>query len=163
MAHHQILILGGGTAGLTAASQLRRARPELEVAILEPSRDHYYQPGWTLVGGGVFTLEQTHRLEVDLIPEGVVWIHDAVASFDPDANAVRTAGGATITYDVLVVATGIKLCWERIKGLSEALGSDGVTSNYSREHAAYTWQTIQNFQGGNAVFTYPETPIKCAD
>ncbi len=162
MDHHQILIVGGGSAGLTVASQLRRARPQLEIAILEPSPDHYYQPGWTLVGGGVFTLEQTHRAEAELIPEGVRWIHDGAAGFDPAAGTVTTTSGATLRYDVLVVATGIKLCWDRIEGLPEALGSNGITSNYSREHVAYTWRTIQEFQGGNALFTYPDTPIKCA-
>jgi sulfide:quinone oxidoreductase len=162
MAHHPILIVGGGAAGLTVASQLLRARPGLQIAILEPSADHYYQPGWTLVGGGVFTLEQTHRPEGDLIPEGVRWIHDGAAGFDPAASTVTTSGGDTLSYDVLVVATGIKLCWERIKGLPEALGSHGITSNYSREHVTYTWRTIQEFSGGNALFTYPDTPIKCA-
>ena len=162
MAHHQILIVGGGAAGLTAASQLKLARPELAITILEPSPDHYYQPGWTLVGGGVFSLEQTHRPEAELIPAGVEWIREGAASFDPAANSVTTTSGASLSYDVLVVATGIKLLWERIKGLPEALGSNGITSNYSKDLVAYTWETIQAFQGGNALFTYPDTPIKCA-
>ena len=166
MAHHQILIVGGGAAGITAAAQLKRARPALAVTILEPSSDHYYQPGWTLVGAGVFSLEETRRAEADLIPAGVTWIRDAVAGFDPDRNLVSTASGQSLGYDVLVVATGLQLCWDKIKGLSEALGQGGVCSNFSQHHAAYTWDTLQAFKGGqgaagNAVFTCAPMPIKC--
>ena len=167
MAHHQILIVGGGAAGITVAAQLKRARPSLDVAILEPCSDHYYQPGWTLVGAGVFSLDETRRAEGDLIPSGVTWIRDAVASFQPEANQLTTTTWATLSYGVLVVATGMKLCWDKIKGLPEALGSGGVCSNYSRDHAAYTWEAIQAFQGGKAggtandVFTCAPMPIKC--
>jgi len=161
MAKPRILIVGGGAAGLTAASQLLRARPELAITLLEPAADHDYQPGWTLVGGGVFSLEQTRRNEADLIPAGVTWIREGAAGFDPEAATVTTSSGQVITYDALVVATGLRLCWEAIKGLPEALGQGGVCSNYSREHAAYTWECIQAFQGGNAVFTCPPMPIKC--
>ena len=161
MAQPRILIVGGGAAGLTAASQLLRARPGLAITLLEPSGDHHYQPGWTLVGGGVFSLEQTRRNEADLIPAGVTWIREGAAGFDPEAGTVTTSSGQLIAYDALVVATGLRLCWEAIQGLPEALGQDGVCSNYSREHAAYTWQCIQAFQGGNAVFTCPPMPIKC--
>ncbi|MGB5133863.1 MAG: FAD/NAD(P)-binding oxidoreductase [Prochlorococcaceae cyanobacterium] len=161
MPHHQILIIGGGAAGITAAAQLKRARNGLDVAIVEPSREHYYQPGWTLVGGGVFTLEETRRAEADLIPASVRWIEDAATGFDPDHNQVLTANHGAIGYDVLIVATGLKLCWDRIEGLSEALGQGGVCSNYSKDHAAYTWEAIQAFEGGNAVFTCPPMPIKC--
>ena len=161
MAQHRILIVGGGAAGLTAASQLLRARPDLAITLLEPSEDHYYQPGWTLVGGGVFSLEQTRRREADLIPQGVEWIREGAASFDPAAASVTTSSGRRLEYDALVVATGLRLCWEAIEGLSEALGRGGVCSNYSRDHAAYTWQCIQAFRGGNAVFTCPPMPIKC--
>jgi len=161
MAHHQILIVGGGAAGITAAAQLKKARPSLDVAILEPSQDHYYQPGWTLVGGGVFSMDETHRREVDLIPSGVHWIREAAAGFDPEHNTVRTSGGQQLSYDVLIVATGLKLCWDRIEGLPEALGKGGVCSNYSREFAPYTWEAIQAFKGGNAVFTCAPMPIKC--
>ena len=161
MAHHQILIVGGGAAGITAAAQLRRARPSLDVAILEPSGEHYYQPGWTLVGGGVFSLEETRRAEGDLIPSGVTWIREAVAGFDPEHNTVTTASGQAFSYDVLIVATGLKLCWDRIEGLAEALGQGGVCSNYSKDFAPYTWEAIQAFKGGNAVFTCAPMPIKC--
>ena len=161
MAHHQVLIVGGGAAGITAAAQLKRARPQLDVAILEPSADHYYQPGWTLVGAGVFSLDETRRAEGDLIPSGVTWIRDAVASFQPEANQLTTTTGATHSYGALVVATGMKLCWDKIKGLPEALGSGGVCSNYSRDHAAYTWEAIQAFKGSSAVFTCAPMPIKC--
>jgi len=161
MAQPRILIVGGGAAGLSAASQLPRARPGLAITLLEPAADHYYQPGWTLVGGGVFSLEQTRRKEADLIPAGVTWIRAGAASFDPDAATVTTTGGQVLTYDALVVATGLRLCWEAIKGLAEALGQGGVCSNYSREHASYTWECIQAFQGGHEVFTCPPMPIKC--
>ena len=161
MAQPRILIVGGGAAGLTAASQLRRARPELAITILEPAQHHDYQPGWTLVGAGVFSLEQTRRREAELIPAGVEWIREAAAGFDPAANTVTTTTGRQIGYDVLVVATGLRLCWEAIEGLPEALGEGGVCSNYSRQHAAYTWECIQAFKGGTAVFTCPPMPIKC--
>jgi len=161
MTHHQILIVGGGAAGITAAAQLKRARNGLDVAIVEPSSDHYYQPGWTLVGGGVFSLDETHRAERDLIPSGVHWIQDAVSGFDPDHNQITTTGGQTLGYDVLIVATGITLAWDRIKGLREALGKGGVCSNYSKDFAPYTWEAIQAFSGGNAVFTCAPMPIKC--
>jgi len=161
MGHHQVLIVGGGAAGITVAARLKKARPALDIAILEPSSDHYYQPGWTLVGGGVFSLEQTRRNEASLIPAGVTWIRESAAGFTPESNSVSTSAGQTLTYDALVVATGMKLNWEAIKGLPEALGKGGVCSNYSKDFAAYTWECIQNFKGGNAVFTCAPMPIKC--
>lgn len=158
---HRVLIVGGGAAGITTASLLRRQRPQLDVAILEPSGEHYYQPGWTLVGGGVMTLEQTRRSEASLIPKGVSWIRAAATGFDPDHNTVTTSTGDTISYDVLVLATGLRCRWDQIEGLSESLGSHGVCSNYSKDFAPYTWKSIQSFTGGNAVFTMPSTPVKC--
>ena len=161
MTHHQVLVVGGGAGGITAAAQLRRARPQLDIAILEPAHEHWYQPGWTLVGGGVFSLDETRRAERDLIPSGVTWIEEAATGFDPDHNRVTTSGGQTLSYDVLIVATGLTLAWDRIEGLREALGQGGVCSNYSKDYAPYTWEAIQAFKGGNAVFTCAPMPIKC--
>jgi len=93
MTHHQILVIGGGAAGITAAAQLRRARPSLDIAILEPASEHWYQPGWTLVSGGVFSLDETRRAERDLIPSGVTWIQAAARGLDPDRNQVTTSDG----------------------------------------------------------------------
>jgi sulfide:quinone oxidoreductase len=159
--HHRVLIVGGGAAGITLAHILLRQRPELDVAILEPSADHYYQPGWTLVGGGVFRIAQTRRDEAGLIPPGCRWIQAAATSFDPEHNLVRTNLETMIGYEVLVVATGLQCRWDQIEGLSDALGTHGVCSNYSKDFAPYTWHSIQSFQGGNAVFTMPATPVKC--
>jgi sulfide:quinone oxidoreductase len=161
MPHHPILIVGGGAAGITVAAQLKRARHSLEVAILEPATDHYYQPGWTLVGGGVFSLEETRRSERDLIPAGVAWIQAGAAGFDPDHNTVTTTEGELLSYDVLIVATGLQLCWDKVEGLRDALGQGGVCSNYSKDFAPYTWEAIQAFRGGQAVFTCAPMPIKC--
>ncbi|MEB3322308.1 MAG: FAD/NAD(P)-binding oxidoreductase [Synechococcaceae cyanobacterium] len=159
--HHQVLIVGGGAAGITVASILRRRRPELDVAILEPSADHWYQPGWTLVGGGLMAIERTRRDEAGLIPPGVTWIRSAATAFAPERHRVRTGAGEDIGYDALVVATGLQCRWERIPGLAEALGHHGVCSNYSPRWAPATWRAIREFRGGTAVFTVPDTPIKC--
>lgn len=158
---HTVVIVGGGTAGITVAAQLRRARRDLDIAIVEPSEVHYYQPLWTLVGGGVLPPEQTRRPEMGLIPPGVEWIRDQVVTFDPDAQSVGLASAKTVSYEWLVVAVGIQIDWHGVEGLAETIGQNGVCSNYSYDTVGYTWQCIRSFEGGNAVFTQPSTPIKC--
>jgi sulfide:quinone oxidoreductase len=110
--HHEIVIVGGGTAGITVAAQLTKGwRCRRDVAIVEPSDKHYYQPLWTLVGGGLACKEATERSERSVIPRRAHWIHDAVSEFLPEQNAIRTRGGNTITYDWLVVAAGLQINW----------------------------------------------------
>ncbi|AFY85365.1 NAD(P)/FAD-dependent oxidoreductase [Oscillatoria acuminata] len=159
--HHQILAIGGGSAGISTSSQLLAKNPALDIAIIEPSDIHYYQPGWTLTGGGVFQIEDTRKPQKDVMPKGVTWIKDKAVKLNPDGNTVITASGLEIEYDCLIVCPGIQIDWHLIKGLKQALGKEGVTSNYSPTYAPYTWETIKNFQGGNALFTFPNTPIKC--
>ncbi len=159
--HHPILILGGGTGGIAVASHLFKELDSPEIAIIEPAETHYYQPGWTFVGAGIFKKEQTARPMAEVIPDKVKWIHDAAATVDPENNLVTTASGQTITYDFLVVATGIHIDWDAIPGLREGLGRDGIVSNYSYETAPVTWETIRSFEGGTALFTQPKPPFKC--
>lgn len=159
--HHAVVIIGGGTAGLTVAAQLKKARKALDVAVVEPSDTHWYQPLWTLVGGGLNKVSDTARPMADVIPDGVTWVKERAGGFNPEGNAVTLESGDELTYDYLVVAPGIQLNWHLIDGLPETLGRNGVTSNYRVDLAPYTWQVIQGLKGGRAVFTQPSTPIKC--
>lgn len=159
--HHHILIIGGGSAGITVAAQLLRADSTLDLAILEPSDKHYYQPAWTLVGAGAFNLQDTVREEKDQIPQNAKWIKSYASTFDPEANTVVTRDGTSISYDYLIVAAGIQLDWDGIPGLKESIGTKSVCSNYDYQYAEYTFETIKNFKGGTALFTQPATPIKC--
>ena len=158
---HRVVIIGGGNAGISVAARLRKAAPNLDIAIIEPSTKHYYQPLWTLVGGGVFPKEQSEREEASVIPPGVTWIREAVEVLCPAEDTVTTTTGRVVRYDFLVVAAGIQINWDWVEGLPEALGHDGVCSNYSYASVDSTWEAIRNFRGGNAVFTHPRTPIKC--
>ncbi len=159
--NHQIVIVGGGNAGISVASQLLRKNRDLDIAIIEPSDKHYYQPAWTLVGAGVFDVKKTIRNEADVMPKKVKWIKQKVVSFQPEANTIVLDNNQTLGYQYLIVAPGIQLNWNEIKGLIETLGENGVCSNYSVELAPYTWECISNFKGGKALFTNPNTPVKC--
>ncbi|MDA0377951.1 MAG: FAD/NAD(P)-binding oxidoreductase [Bacteroidetes bacterium] len=160
--HHQVLIIGGGTAGITVAAQLRRKDRSLGIAIIEPSEVHYYQPAWTLVGAGTYDLQATRKPTTDFIPSGVTWIKERVATIAAAENKVTLQTGEDITYDWLVVAAGIQIDWHKVKGLPEAIGKGGVCSNYGFEKAPYTWEVLQSLKAGDkAFFTQPNTPIKC--
>jgi sulfide:quinone oxidoreductase len=158
---HQIVIVGGGTAGISVAARLLRKK-YTDVAVIEPSDQHYYQPAWTLVGGGQFDLAKTARPESKVMPKGATWIKKAASSFDPDNNTVTCSDGTSYEYDVLVVCPGIQLDWNKIDGVEATLGKNGVSSNYQYDLAAKTWDFIRNTRSGTAVFTMPSGPIKCA-
>lgn len=158
---HQIVIVGGGNAGLSVASKLLSKNKQLDIAVVDPATKHYYQPAWTLVGSGVFDIKKTERNEADVIPKGVKWIKQKVTGFMPESSAIQLEGGTSLRYDYLVVAAGIQLNWHEIKGLKETLGKNNVCSNYSFEHAPYTFECLKNFKGGTAIFHNPHTPIKC--
>ncbi len=159
---YDVVIVGAGAGGLAAAGSLLKRDSNLDIAIIEPRDTHYYQPGWTLVGGGVFSRNQTKRPMKSLMPKNVKWIKAAVAGFRPEANSVVIEGGEQIKYEALVVSPGLKLDWDKIKGLRETLGRNGVTSNYRFDLASYTWELVKSLKGGKALFTQPPMPIKCA-
>jgi sulfide:quinone oxidoreductase len=158
---HQVVIVGGGAAGISVAARLQRRRPDLDIAVIEPSERHYYQPLWTLVGAGVLPKERTLRSEESLVPNGVSWIREPVVQFEPERNRVSTRSGGHVVYDFMVVAPGIQIDWGSVDGLPAALGHDGVCSNWSYDIVDRTWDFIREFQGGTAVFTLPATPAKC--
>lgn len=159
---HQIVVVGGGSAGIAVAATLLRKNKTLDVAIIEPSDTHYYQPAFTLVGGGSYNIDDTKRAESRCVPSGANWIKDAVDSFDPDNNTLTTANGNTIGYDYLIVCPGIQLDWNKVEGLEDTIGKNEVCSNYLPQYATYTWECIRKFKGGKAIFTQPPMPIKCA-
>ncbi len=159
---YQVVIIGGGTAGITVAASLLLRDPALSIAVVEPASAHYYQPLWSLVGGGIFSRERSMRPMAEVMPPGVTWIRDAVAEFAPESDQITTLGGETLSYEQLVVAAGIQLDWDAIDGLSGNVGTAGICSNYSYDTVAYTWECLRNFDGGAALFTFPAGPIKCA-
>ncbi|NVK40739.1 MAG: TIGR01244 family phosphatase [Oceanospirillaceae bacterium] len=159
---HDVLIVGGGAGGQAVAGSLLRRQPDLDIAIVEPRTEHYYQPGWTLVGGGVFDRRDTVRPMEKVMPEDVKWYRAAAAAFQPEHQQLVLEDGERIGYRVLVVAPGLQLDWDAIPGLRDTLGCNGVTSNYLFDLAPYTWELVQNLRGGRALFTQPPMPIKCA-
>ncbi|HBX38490.1 MAG TPA: NAD(FAD)-dependent dehydrogenase, partial [Pseudohongiella sp.] len=160
--HFDIVIVGAGAGGISVAASLLKRKTGLSIALVDKSEKHYYQPGWTMVGGGIFDAAQTERTTASLIPDGANWIKAAVTEFEPDNNIVRLDDNSQLTYERLIVAPGLKLNWEGVEGLTDTLGLNGVTSNYRYDLAPYTWKLVQGLKSGRALFTQPPMPIKCA-
>src|ERR1019366_4537860 len=136
---HQVVIVGGGNGGISVAARLLRAGRRLDVAILEPSETHYYQPLSTLVGGGGVSKEKSARPQADVIPKGATWVRSAVTQFVPEANQVLTEEGERVEYQFLVVAPGIELNWDAVAGLRGNVGRNDVVSNYEYDQCERTW------------------------
>ncbi|WP_426182367.1 FAD-dependent oxidoreductase [Pseudomonas sp. TWRC1-2] len=157
-----IVVIGGGSAGIGLLASLLKRDPHLNITLIEPSEYHCYQPAWTLVGGGAYDVKKTRRPLADVLPNGVTWVQAAVTELLPEAQTLVLDSGQRVTWNNLIVCPGLRLAWEKVEGLQDTLGQNSVTSNYSYEHAAYTWQLVQQLKGGKAIFTQPAMPIKCA-
>lgn len=158
-AEYDVLIIGAGTAGIMTAAMLHRRDATKSIAIIDPTDTHYYQPAWTLVGAGTYDYNKTGRPMDTVIPSGVTWIKDKAVEIIPEDNAVATEEHGLVRYNALVVAPGLVMEPGMIDGLSEALEARIAVSNYTDPEE--TWRQLQKFKGGNALFTQPNTPIKC--
>ncbi len=159
--HHKIVIIGGGSAGISVAARLLNSG-ESDVAVIDPAEVHYYQPLWTLVGGGLAPAGASARAQAAVMPPGAAWIKAAAVEVDPDRRRVGLSSGEEVGYDFLVVCPGIALDWDRLPGAAETLGRAGVSTNYQFDLAPKTWEFIKGMRSGTAVFTMPSGPIKCA-
>ena len=160
----RIVVVGGGTGGMAVVSALAQLpnRKQFEITLVEPAEHHYYQPQLTMVGAGLFPREVTRRPMATLVPSSINWVNEACAEFLPHENHLQTLSGKRVDYDYLIVATGLKLDWDKIDGLKGNLGKHGICSNYSYDSVASTWDNIRNLKRGVAMFTFPPPPIKCA-
>jgi len=157
--HHQVLIIGGGTAGIMVAAMMKKKNPKISIGLMEPADKHYYQPIWTLVGANDFKFKDSIRSMSSVMPQGVDWIKEFAETFEPEQNKVTSKNGNEYTYDYLVVAPGLKIAPDLVPGLAEAMDKGVVCSNYTDPE--HTWEVLKNFKGGTALFTQPATPIKC--
>ncbi len=159
-----IVIVGGGAAGITMASLVRRRMPKANVTIVEPAERHFYQPGFTMIGAGVWKSDDIWVREESLIPKGVRWIREKAAAVEPDHKVVVTSGGQRLRYDFLILVPGIQENWSLVDGISKAtLGQGNAHSIYDFEGSIRTRAAIERFveTGGRGVYADTWTKLKC--
>lgn len=160
--HYKLLIVGAGAGGCAVANKFTSKLGAEEVGVIEPNEVHHYQPLWTLVGGGIKHVADCSQLTSKVLPRKCEWIREAAAGFNPDKCIVTLSSGEEIKYEYLVVATGLQLRFDKIKGLPAGFAKDPtLCSNYDYAYVQKTWPAIKNFKGGNAFFTIPNSSIKC--
>lgn len=162
----RIVIAGAGAAGLSCAARLMAGLDGAEIILIDARKQHFYQPGFTLVASGVKPQNYPTSTTAEYVPAGVKLVEERVAEIDPESNKVVTESGQTFDYDYLIVATGLKLDYASIEGMDEALiGKNGLGSIYHSPEGAYaTWEQMSAFadKGGVGVFLRPDTEMKCA-
>jgi sulfide:quinone oxidoreductase len=155
-----VLIVGGGNAGVSAAARLLR-KGVAGVALIEPQLVHTYRPLLSYVGGGQSSMREAERTQRSVIPRGCTWLRDSAVMIDPDSRTVWCASGRRYRYRDLILGTGLVPDTDALAGIHTALDSEAVASNYVHR-AEETWQLVRDMpRGGHAVFTVPRPPVSC--
>jgi sulfide:quinone oxidoreductase len=159
----RIVILGGGTGGTLVANRLRRALDEDEATITVVDRDdrHVYQPGLIFVPFGMAHVEGIVRPRRRQLRDGIAFRESAVNSVDLEADEVHLEDGTTLGYDVLVVASGVRLQPEETEGMTGPGWNERVFSFYDVDGAEALGAALQRFEGGRLVVNVVDMPIKC--
>ncbi|KIW89304.1 uncharacterized protein Z519_10157 [Cladophialophora bantiana CBS 173.52] len=164
--NHKVVVVGGGSAGLAVSHQLLRTGKfaRNDIAVVDPAQWHHYQPGWTLVGGGLKTKEELRKPLESLIDPKLKFYNEGVTTFSPKENLLMLNNGDSLNYEQLVVVPGIKVNFDSIKGLPEALADPNslVSSIYGYNTCDKVFHTVTSLRKGTAIFTQPAGVVKCA-
>lgn len=160
-AHHEVLVIGGGNAGISVAARILR-KSRAEVAIVEPRSEHYFQPLFSHIAAGAARMAEAVRPQHSVMPRRAHWIQAQAVEVLPEENTVVLVDGRRVGYDQLIVCPGLQLDFGAVPGLLEAMDGVHGSSDYDPELVARTWELIRGLGGGTAVFTQPPGPAKCA-
>jgi len=158
---YQVVIIGGGNAGISLAARLMRYGIK-DIALIEPKEHHFYQPLFSHIAGGRAEVKEAVRSQESVTPKGVAWIKDKAADVDATSNVVTLESGSTVTYGHLVLCPGLQYNWDAVPGLSEAVHSPHGSSHYEFELAPKLWTLLSSMTSGTVIFTMPAGPVKCA-
>jgi len=161
----EILVIGGGYGGATAAKYLRLfSNNTAKVTLIEPNASFVSCPLSNLVIGGSRKLaELTSPYDNLSKRHGIKIIQDSVASIDPDKKTVKLASGKTLPYDKVIVSPGVSLMMNSIEGLVQA-NQAGITLQAWKagaETVALHKQLASMRDGGTFAISIPEAPYRC--
>ena len=158
--HHEVLVVGGGNAGISLAARLLRDGAS-DVAIVEPQDVHRYRPLLNYVGAGEASMSSLEKPMADVMPDGCTWIRDSVVSVDPQAATVRIRDGRTLRWSTLVLGPGMVEDWDATPGLREAYDDGWAGSTFLPDSAPQVWSSLSRIRTGSVVFTVPPEPSPC--
>jgi sulfide:quinone oxidoreductase len=163
VAKKRIVILGGGTGGTMTANRLRRRfdADEAEIQVVDRDDKHVYQPGLLFVPFGLAQLEEIVRPRRRQLRDGITFHQNEVDSVATDRDEVVLDDGSVLAYDVLVVASGVRLQPEETEGLTGPGWNERVFTFYSPEGAQALQGALERFDGGRLVVNLVDMPIKC--
>lgn len=118
--HVPLCIIGGGSGGVTLLGHLIRQKGFLpqDVRVFDPSVLHHYQPGWTMIGGGLINNPDQFATDTLKMVKGNVALERAqIVKISPKENTFVTSDGRSFSYDHLVLSTGIKSDFSQIEGI----------------------------------------------
>lgn len=159
--HHDVVIVGGGNAGLSLAGRLRRDGAQ-DVVVVEPRHEHHYRPMLSYVAGGQATLDDLRRPQQSVLPAGVRWVRDSVASVDPERSVVVLTGGGELHYTDLALCPGSQVDWDAIPGTEAAVRTPHAATSYLPASAVDTWEMLSTLTAGRAVFVISDRHVPCA-
>jgi sulfide:quinone oxidoreductase len=159
----RIVILGSGTGGTLAANRLRRHFDEdaVDITVIDQDDRHVYQPGLLFVPFGLAHPDEIVRPRASQLRHGITYRQAAIDRVDLETDTVHLLDGSTVTYDVLVVATGSSLATGETEGLTGPAWMERVFTFYTLEGASALAGAFARFDGGRVVVNVVDMPIKC--
>ncbi|MBI4975840.1 MAG: NAD(P)/FAD-dependent oxidoreductase [Spirochaetes bacterium] len=157
----KVVIIGAGTAGTITANLLaKRAGKDVAITVVDADPWHYYQPGFLFIPFGMYTKEQVRREKKKYLPRGTEFILKKADHIDTAQKKITLAGGDTLSYDYLVIATGCDIVPEEIPGMSDGWRKN-IFDYYTYEGSCALFDAMHNFTGGKLVVHVNEMPVKC--
>ncbi|HSU02615.1 MAG TPA: FAD/NAD(P)-binding oxidoreductase [Nocardioides sp.] len=158
--HHDVLIIGGGNAGISLAARLRNDGLR-DVAVVESRPVHRYRPLLNYVGAGEARMSELERPAADVLPDGCTSIPGEVVSVDAEGHTVGLASGRSIGWTTLVVCPGMDEDWDATPGLREAYAAEWAASTFDDDTASGVWPALRELRSGRVLFTVPPEPAPC--
>ena len=159
----QVVVVGGGFGGATAAKYIKKANPAVAVTLVEPKKVFYTCPFSNLVLAGERSLDAiAHNYEELKQVYGVRVIHQKAEDVDPVAHRVKLDKGASLHYDRLILSPGIDIRWDALEGYDSAAAELAPHAWQAGEQTRLLRRQLEAMDDGDTfILSAPANPFRC--